>query len=146
VKVLDASGTEQTLTADTDYTVGVNFFGATFIKLKVAESGGKLTTQSPLNSKLTITYSSTNATAKVMEHKANSLAEPFVMIIKNEFDYKGEKKSIPAYLDNCQASKAMLQQISDNDNTTVGFPVEITGTIVKQDFVGFSMESEDDGE
>lgn len=148
VKVLDASGTEQTLTADTDYTVGVNFFGATFIKLKVAESGGHLTSQSPLNSKLTITYSSANTTAKVMEHKANSLAEPFVMIIKNEFDYKGEKKSITTYLDNCQASKAMLQQISDNDNTTVGFPVEITGTIVKQDFVGFSMESEseDDGD
>jgi len=133
------NGVETTLTADADYIVGVNAFGATYIKLQVASENPKLSVNSPLSVKITVTYSSVNANAKLMDHKANSLAEPFVMILKNEFDYNGEKKSITTFLDNCQASKAMLQQIADSDNTTVWFPVEITGHIVKQDFVGFSQ-------
>lgn len=144
VKILE-DGVETTLVKDTDYTVGVNFFGATYITLVVAESGAKLRADSPMKAKVIITYSSDNAVAKVMDHKANAVATPFVMILKNEFEYEGEKKSITTYLDNCQASKAMLQQISDDDNTTVWFPVEISGHIVKQDFIGFSME-DDDGE
>jgi len=107
--------------------------------LKVAASSPKLDADSPASVKITVTYSSTNTTAKLMEHKANSLAAPFVMVIVNEFEYDGEKKYIKTFLENCQASKAMLQQISDSDNTTVGFPVEITGTIKKQDFIGFSQ-------
>jgi hypothetical protein len=42
------------------------------------------------------------------------------------------------------ADKAMLQQIADSDNTTVGFPLTITGTIVSQEFVGFSQSSASD--
>ena len=132
-------GSEVTLTADADYTVGVNIFGATYLTLKIASSSPKLDTDSPTKAKITVTYSSTNTTAKLMEHKANSLAAPFVMVIVNEFEYDGEKKYIKTFLENCQASKAMLQQIADSDNTTVGFPVEITGTIKKQDFIGFSQ-------
>jgi len=113
------NGVETTLTADADYIVGVNAFGATYIKLQVASENPKLSVNSPLSVKITVTYSSVNANAKLMDHKANSLAEPFVMILKNEFDYNGEKKSITTFLDNCQASKAMLQQIADSDNTTV---------------------------
>ena len=130
---------EVTLVADADYTVGVNIFGATYVTLKVAASSPKLDADSPASVKITVTYSSTNTTAKLMEHKANSLAAPFVMVIVNEFEYDGEKKYIKTFLENCQASKAMLQQIADSDNTTVGFPVEITGTIKKQDFIGFSQ-------
>lgn len=130
---------EVTLTANADYTVGVNIFGASFITLKVAESNPKLNEDSPFKAKITVTYSSTNASAQLMDHKANSLAEPFVMVIVNEFEYQGEKKYIKTFLENCQASKAMLQQISDSDNTTVWFPVEITGVIKKQDFIGFSQ-------
>ena len=133
--------TEVTLVADADYTVWVNAFGASFIKLKVASSSPKLSEDSPAKAKITITYSATNADAQLMDHKANAIAEPFVMIIVNEFEYEGEKKYIKTYLENCQASKAMLEQIADDDNTTVGFPVEITGIIKKQDFIGFSMNT-----
>ena len=41
------------------------------------------------------------------------------MVLKNEYQYNGETKRITTYLDNCQASKATLQQIADNDDTTV---------------------------
>lgn len=139
-------GEEVTLTADTDYTVWVNVFGASYIKLKKAETSPKLDETSPSKAKITVVYSATNAVAKLMDHKANSLAEPFVMVIVNEFEYQGEKKQIKTFLENCQASKAMLQQISDSDNTTVGFPVEITGVIKKQDFIGFSMDNQDSGD
>lgn len=132
------SWTEETLVADTDYTVWATPFWATYINLK---SGWKLSADSPEKVRITVTYSTTNATAKIMDHKANSLAKPFVMVLINEFEYDWEKKTIKTYVDNCQASKSMLKQIADSDNTTVGFPVEITGTIVSQEFVGFSMES-----
>ena len=98
------------------------------------ETGGKLDATSPNSVRISITYSSVNANAKVMDHKANALAAPFVMVLKNEYVYNGETKRITTYLDNCQASKATLQQIADDDDTTVGFPVEITGTVIKQDF------------
>lgn len=138
------NGTEETLVADTDYTVWVNNFGATYVQLLMKDdenTSRKLDVDSPEKVKVSITYSSTNATAKVMDHKANAMADSFVMVLKNEFEFQWEKKSITTYIDNCQASKAMLQQIADSDNTTVGFPVEITGHIVKQDFVGFSMNA-----
>lgn len=128
--------TEETLVASTDYTVWATMFGATYIKLV---SGSKLNADSPNSVRITVTYSSTNATAKVMDHKSNAIAAPFVMVLKNEYQYNGETKRITTYLDNCQASKATLQQIADNDDTTVWFPVEITGTVIKQDFEGFSM-------
>lgn len=131
--------TEQTLVADADYTVGVNAFGASYITLKIASSSPKLSADSPAKTKITVTYSATNTVAQLMDHKANALASPFVMVIVNEFEYEGEKKYIKTFLENCQASKAMLQQIADSDNTTVGFPVEITGVIKKQDFIGFSQ-------
>lgn len=138
VKAL-VNGEEETLTVTTDYTVWVNVFGASYIKLKATPSTWKLNANSPTNTKITVTYSASNSGAKLMDHKANSLAEPFVMVLKNEFEYQGEKKSIVTFIENCQANKAMLEQIADSDNTTVGFPVEITGYIKKQDFVGFSM-------
>lgn len=130
---------EVALTEDTDYTVWATMFGATYIKLLTGETGGKLDATSPNSVRLTITYSSTNAVAKVMDHKANAIAVPFVMVLKNEYVYNGETKKITTYLDNCQASKSTLQQIADSDDTTVGFPVEITGTVIKQDFEGFSL-------
>lgn len=138
------SWTETTLTADTDYTVWATPFWATYIKLLVKDtdhSTRKLEADAPEKVKITVTYSTTNATAKVMEHKSNSLAKPFVMVLVNEFEYDWEKKTIKTYVDNCQASKSMLKQIADSDNTTVGFPVEITWNIISQEFVGFSMNS-----
>jgi hypothetical protein len=78
-----------------------------------------------------------------MDHKANSIAKPFVMVLVNEFEYDGEKKTIKTYVDNCLADKAMLQQIADSDNTTVGFPLTITGTIKSQEFVGFSQTEDE---
>lgn len=136
--------TEVTLVADTDYTVGVTMFWATYIKLLMKDtdhSTRKLEADAPNSVKLTVTYSATNANAKVMEHKANALAAPFVMVLKNEYKYNGETKKITTYLDNCQASKATIQQIADDDDTTAWFPVEITGTVIKQDFEGFSISN-----
>lgn len=135
------NGTETSLTASTDYTVWATMFGATYIKLLTGETGGKLTSDAPNTVRITVTYSSTNTTAKVMDHKSNALAAPFVMVLKNEYEYNGETKRITTYLDNCLASKATLQQIADNDDTTVGFPVEITGVVIKQDFEWFSLPS-----
>lgn len=131
---------ETELTADTDYQVGVTQMGATYIKLI---QGTKLTANAPANVRITVTYSATNAWAKVMDHKANSIAKPFVMVLVNEFEYDGEKKTIKTYVDNCLADKAMLQQIADSDNTTVGFPLTITGTIKSQEFVGFSQTEDE---
>lgn len=128
-------GTSTTLTVTTDYVVGADQFGTSFITFK---SGGAITDEMLLTGVISVTYSATNANAQIMEHKANALAKPFVMCLVNEFEYNGVKKSIKTYLDNCQASKAVLQQIADNDDTTVGFPVEITGRVVKQEFIGFS--------
>lgn len=130
--------TEQALVASTDYSVWVTMFWATYIKLL---SGSKLDASSPSSVRITVTYSSVNAVAKVMDHKTNALAAPFVMVLKNEYVYDWETKRITTYLDNCLASKATLQQIADNDDTTVGFPVEITGTVIKQDFEWFSLVS-----
>ena len=136
------NGTETTLVADTDYVVWATMFGATYIQLKVkTEQAGSLDADAPNSVRLTITYSSTNASAKVMDHKSNALAAPFVMVLKNEYEYNGETKRITTYLDNCLASKATLQQIADNDDTTVGFPVEITWTVIKQDFEWFSLNA-----
>lgn len=133
-------GEEVTLIANTDYVVGVTMFGATYVQFKVkTENAGSLTPDAPNSVKITITYSATNTNAKIMDHKANALAAPFVMVLKNEYEYNGETKKITTYLDNCLASKATLQQIADDDDTTVGFPVEITGTVIKQDFEGFSL-------
>ena len=137
-------GEEVTLTANTDYTTGVDMFGSTYIKLLQQTTSGSDTTGSlapdaPTKVKLTVTYSATNADDKIMEHKANALAKPFVMVLVNEFEYEGTKKYVRTYLDNCQASKATMQQIADNDDTTVGFPVEITGTVIKQEWNGFSL-------
>ena len=136
-------GEEVALVADADYTVWVNIFGASYITLKIATTSPKLSADSPYKAKIIATYSATNGVAKLMDHKANALATPFVMVVVNEFEYDGEKKQIKTFLENCQASKAMLQQIADDDNTTVGFPVEITGTVIKQDFIGFSQEDDD---
>ena len=94
-------------------------FGATYIKLLTGETGGKLDADAPTSVRITVTYSSVNANAKVMDHKSNALAVPFVMVLKNEYTYNNETKRITTYLDNCQASKATLQQIADNDDTTV---------------------------
>lgn len=134
------SSTETELVADTDYEVALTTFGATAIKLK---QWTKLPADAPTKGRITVTYSTTSASAKIMEHKATALATPFVMVLVNEYEFQGEKKTIKMYVDNCLASKAMLSQISDSDNTTVGFPVEITWNIVSQEFVGFSMESAD---
>ena len=138
------NGTETSLTAETDYEVWATMFGATYIKLLCKDSehtSRKLDVDSPNSVRLTVTYSSTNTTAKLMDHKSNALAAPFVMVLKNEYVYNGETKKITTYLDNCLASKATLQQIADNDDTTVWFPVEITGTVIKQDFEWFSLPS-----
>ena len=135
---------DTTLTADTDYLVWVTPFGETYIKIlakdtdhasRVLEEGDNL------NVKITITYSATNASAKVVEHKSNSMAAPFVMWLVNEFEYDGEKKTIKTKLENCLADKTMLQQIADSDNTTVGFPLNITWIVHSQEFVWFSMNS-----
>lgn len=139
-------GTETALVADTDYTVGVDMFGSTYIKFKVQTTSGQTVTgalapDAPTNVRITVTYSATNADDKIMEHKANALAKPFVMVLVNEFEYDGEKKYIRTYLDNCQASKATLQQIADSDDTTVGFPVEITGQVIKQERKGFNLSN-----
>jgi len=130
------NGEDTTLVSGTDYQVWATMFWATYIKLLQATT---LTTDAPNSVKITVTYSSTNANAKVMDHKSNALAAPFVMVLKNEYVYNWETKRITTYLDNCLANKATLQQIADDDNTTVWFPVEITGTVVKQDFEWFSL-------
>ena len=105
------------------------------------ETGGVLDANAPTSVRITVTYSATNADDKVMEHSANAIAKPFVMVLVNEFEFDGEKKYIRTYLDNCQASKATLQQIADSDDTTVGFPVEITGTVIKQERKGFNLSA-----
>lgn len=138
-------GVDTTLTADTDYSLGVDMFGSTYIKLKQKTSNaGVLDVDAPSKVKLTVTYSAENADDKIMEHKANALAKPFVMVLVNEFEFDGEKKYVRTYLDNCQASKATMQQIADNDDTTVGFPVEITGTVIKQEWNGFNLPTSND--
>jgi len=134
-------GVETALVEDTDYTVQVNMFGATSITMLHGETGGKLDENSPYNSRITVTYSTTSDSVQVMDHKANAIATPFVMVLVNEFEYNGEKKYIRTFLDNCQASKATIQQIADSDNTTAGMPVEITGFVIKQDFKGFSQST-----
>lgn len=130
------NGVVKPLTKGTDYEVIVTSLGATAIKLK---KGTLLTDTAPVNVKLTVTYSATANDVKVVEHKANSLAKGFVMVLVNEFEYDGKKKSIKLYVEDCQASKALMKQIADNDGTTAWIPVEITGTIVKQDNLGFSL-------
>lgn len=134
--------TETALVADTDYEVGVTQFGSTYVKLL---SGSKLDVDSPSKIRLTVTYSATNATGKIVDHFDNSLAKPFVMVLINEYEYDGNKKTVKMNIDNCLANKAMFQQISDSDNTTVGFPVEITGDIVSQEFIGFSSDTVSNG-
>lgn len=131
-------GTETALVEDVDYTVKVNMFGATSLTMLTWETGGKLDENAPYTSRITVTYSTTSDSTQVMDHKSNAIAKPFVMVLVNEFEYNGEKKYIKTFLDNCQASKATLQQIADSDNTTVGLPLEITGFVVKQDWKGFS--------
>ena len=134
--------TDTTLTSDTDYLVGATNFGATYVKLlkkDTEHSTRKLESDAPEKVKITITYSTTNASAKVMTHSANAVAKPFVMVLVNEFEYDWEKKTIKTYVENCLADKAMLQQIADSDNTTVGFPLTISGHIKSQEFIGFSM-------
>lgn len=136
--------TDTSLTASTDYSVWVTQFGETYIKILAKDtehSSRTLEEGDNLNVKITITYSATNADAKVIEHKANSMAAPFVMWLINEFEYDGQKKTIKTKLENCLADKTMLQQIADSDNTTVGFPLTITGVVHSQEFVGFSMNS-----
>lgn len=136
------NGVDVALTEDTDYSIGVDMFGSTYIKfIKTTGTGAKLTENTPETVKITVTYDATNADDKIMEHAENAIAKPFVMVLVNEFEYDGEKKYVRTYLDNCLASKATLQQIADNDDTTVGFPVEITGTVVKQEWKGFSLAS-----
>lgn len=133
-----------TLTASTDYSVWATSFGASYIKFLCKDNehtSRKLEEDSPEKVKITITYSATNANAKVMTHNANGLAKPFVMVLVNEFEYDWEKKTIKTYVENCLADKSMLQQIADSDNTTVGFPLSITWTIKTQEFIGFSMSS-----
>ena len=131
---------ETPLTENTDYVVWVTQFGASYVTLKKkTTNAGVLDDDAPNSVRITITYSAENAQAKVMDHKANALAKPFVMVLVNEFEYDWEKKTIKTYVDNCLADKSMLQQIADSDNTTVGFPLTITGTIVSQEFVGFSQ-------
>ena len=130
------NGVVKTLVKGTDYDVVVTSLGSTAIKLK---KGTLLTDTAPVNVKLTVTYSATANDIKIVEHKENSLAKGFVMVLVNEFEYEGKKKSIKIYVEDCQASKSMMKQISNNDGTTAGFPVEITGTIVKQENLGFSL-------
>ena len=61
------------------------------------------------------------------------------MVLVNEFEFEGKKKSIKLYIEDCQASKSMMKQVANSDGTTAGFPVEITGTIVRQENLGFSI-------
>ena len=109
------NGVVKPLAKGTDYEVIVTSLGATAIKLK---KGTLLTDTAPVNVKLTVTYSATANDVKVVEHKANSLAKGFVMVLVNEFEYDGKKKSIKLYVEDCQASKALMKQIADNDGTT----------------------------
>ena len=137
-------GSEVSLTADTDYQVWATSFGATYVKLLMKDTehtSRKLEEDSPEKVRLTVTYSATNGTSKVIDHFDNAIAKPFVMVLVNEYVYDGNTKTVKMYVDNCQANKAMLQQISDSDNTTVGFPVEITWDIVSQEFAGFVASS-----
>lgn len=76
---------------------------------------------------------------KVIEHKDNGVAKGFVMVLVNEFEYEEKKKTIKLYVEDCQASKTMMKQIANSDGTTAGLPIEITGTIVKQENLGFSL-------
>lgn len=131
--LIDGVSTE--LTAGTDYNVVATTLGATAIELV---KGGKLKEIAPDTVKLTVTYSATADDLKVIEHKSNAIAKSFVMVLVNEFEYDGKKKFIKTYLDNCQASKSAIKQIADNDATTAGMPIEITGTVVKQENLGFN--------
>lgn len=130
------NGEAQQLVKGTDYEVVLTTLGSTAIKFKTGE---KLQATAPVNVKITITYSATANDVKVIEHKDNGVAKGFVMVLVNEFEYEGKKKTIKLYVEDCQASKAMMKQVANADGTTAGFPVEITGTIVKQENLGFSL-------
>lgn len=130
------NGVKETLTKGTDYEVIATTLGATAIKLK---KGTKLTETAPVTVKLIVTYSATANDVKVVEHKDNGVAKGFVMVLVNEFEFEGKKKSIKLYIEDCQASKSMMKQVANSDGTTAGFPVEITGTIVRQENLGFSI-------
>ncbi len=128
-------GTETDLVKDTDYKVIATPMGATALEFV---SGGVLADKDQHGAKITVVYSATADNTKVVDHKANAIAEPFVMVLENRYEYQGNEKVIKTYLDNCQASKAMMKQIADSDATTVGMPIEVTGVIVKEDRIGFS--------
>ncbi len=128
-------GTLEELVANTDYVVVATTLWATAIELK---TGSKLTENAYKTVKLVVTYSSTADDVTIIEHKANGLAKGFVMVLVNEFEYDGKKKSIKTYLDNCQANKSALKQINDNDGTTAGMPIEVTWWVVKQETIWFN--------
>jgi len=132
--------TETTLVADTDYTVSATSTGSTAIKL--LQTNATLTETAPASVKITITYSSTAADIVNVSHGENVVAEPFVMVLVNTFKYWNSTKSIKTYLENCYANKAVEAPIADSDNTTMWFPVEITGSIAKQEKIGFKMSEE----
>ena len=133
------NGTATALTENTDFVVSATSTGSTAIKLL---QGTILTETAPATVKLTITYSSTAADIVNVAHGENVLAEPFVMVLVNTFKYWNSTKSIKTYLENCYANKAVEAPISDSDNTTMWFPVEITWSIVKQEKIGFKMSEE----
>jgi hypothetical protein len=101
--------------------------------------GGVLDESNMQTTKITITYTITpDTTAKYFTHYTNALAKPFKMLLINEYEWNGAKRYIRQYVDNCQANKAVIAQIADSDNTTAGMPLEITGEIINEKYIGFT--------
>ena len=120
---------------DTDYTVGKTFVGDTYISFK---TGGKLTTDTPMEGVITIKYSCTpDASLQKMKHAASAIPTGFVMLLEEKWMHNGKEKGIRFKLEDCQNVKAFHKPISDADNTTAGYPCEITGRVIGHEFFGF---------
>lgn len=128
-------GQDQVLQKETDYTVGKTQLGDTFISLK---TGGKLKEDSPATVSIHIKYSCTpDETLVKMKHLASGIPTGFVMVLEEKRTLDGKDRGIRFKLENCQNVKGFHKAIADSDNTTAGYPCEITGRVVAHEFFGF---------
>lgn len=135
VKAL-VNGTWTKLVKDTDYSIGVNIIGDTWVKFI---EWGVFTLDSPSVSSISIKYSATpDQTLEKIEHFDSALPIGFVMILEEKWKVNGKECGIRFKLDNCKNVKAFHKPISDGDNTTAGYPCDITGNVIGHEFFWFN--------
>lgn len=131
-------GVSTLLVEGTDYAIWVTTFGDTYIKLLEKTATGLLEADAPSSVTINIKYSATpDATLQKIEHLASALPTGFVMVIEEKRNYNGQECGVRIFLEDCQNVKSITKPISDADNTTAGYPCEVTGTIKKHEYFGF---------